>query len=192
MVELPVLQELTANTGKISFIYVKLEDRKYLDATIAALKQKLPDNPIYSLDEFLSMFSVNNIPGLNAFITVIVALAVAFGFLIVFLAMYTAVLERTREIGILKALGATPGYVLNVLLRETLLLALIGTGLGILFTYGTRFVIMARYPATLTQVIVPDWWPIALVTAVLGAILGAFYPGLKAAKQDAVEALSYE
>jgi len=38
----------------------------------------------------------------------------------------------------------------------------------------------------------PDWWPIALVIAVVGALLGAIYPGLKAARQDAIEALAYE
>ncbi len=144
------------------------------------------------MEEFLSQLSVNRVPGLSQFTKVIVALSVIFGFLVVFLAMYTAVLERTREIGILKALGATPVYVLNVLLRETVILALIGSAIGVILTYGTRWAIMTYYPATLTQVIVPDWWPIAAVIAILGALLGASYPGLKAAKQDAVEALAYE
>ena len=53
------------------------------------------------------------------------------GFLVVFLSMYTAVLERTREIGILKALGASPGYILGMLLRETVLLAIAGSIAGI-------------------------------------------------------------
>ena len=192
VVQLRKLQELTANTGRISMIYIKVDDPKNLQSVIAELKKKFPDNPIYSMDEFLSMFNVSAIPGLSAFITVIVALSVAFGFLVVFLAMYTAVLERTREIGILKALGGTPYYVLNVLLRETALLAVIGTVLGVLLTFVTRWIIMAKYPASLTQVIVPDWWPRALLIALGGAMLGAFYPGLKAARQDAVEALTYE
>lgn len=192
VVPIKVLQSLTSSTGRISFIYVKVDQASNLNSVVADLKGKLKDYPIYTMDEFLSLFSVSKIPGLNAFITVIIALSVAFGFLIVFLAMYTAVLERTREIGILKALGATPGFVLNVLIRETVLLAVIGTLIGILFTYGTRAIIMTRYPATLKQIIVPDWWPIALLTALLGAVFGAFYPGFKAAKQDTVEALSYE
>ena len=192
VVQLPVLQNLTANTGKISFVYVKADKPANVRTVLDQLKQKLPDYPIYDMEEFLSQISVNRVPGLSQFTKVIVALSVIFGFLVVFLAMYTAVLERTREIGILKALGATPLYVLNVLLRETVILALIGTVIGILLTFGTRWVIMTYYPATLTQVVVPDWWPIAALTAILGALLGASYPGLKAARQDAVEALAYE
>ena len=191
-VQLPVLQELTANTGKISLVYAKVDDAKNIAAVVKNLREQLPGNPIYSMEEYLSLISVNNIPGLNQFITVIVALSIAFGFLVVFLAMYTAVLERTREIGILKALGATPFYVLSILLRETALLAVLGSLLGILLTYCTRWIIMTKYPASLTQVIVPDWWLIAAAIALAGAVLGATYPGMKAARQDAIEALAYE
>jgi len=187
-----VLQDVTANTGRISFIYVKVDKPSNVRTVIGQLKQKLPEYPIYDMEEFLSQLSINRIPGLSQFTKVIVALSVIFGFLVVFLAMYTAVLERTREIGILKALGATPLWVLNVLLRETVVLALIGSVIGVILTYGTRWAIMTYYPATLTQVIVPDWWPIAAFIAVAGALFGASYPGLKAAKQDAVEALAYE
>lgn len=191
-VQLKVLQELTSNTGKISLVYAKVDDPKNIQNVVKGLRAQLDNHPIYSMEEYLSLISVNNIPGLKQFMTVIVALAVIFGFLVVFLAMYTAVLERTREIGILKALGASPGYILGILVRETAMLAAIGTIVGIALTYGTRWVIMTKYPASLVQVIVPDWWPIAAITALSGAVLGAVYPGLKAARQDAIEALAYE
>jgi putative ABC transport system permease protein len=106
--------------------------------------------------------------------------------------MYTAVLERTREIGVLKALGASPAYILNILIREAALIAIAGAILGILLSYGTRFVIHNLVPANLIQAIVPGWWPIAGAIAVGGALLGALYPGLKAARQDAIEALAYD
>jgi putative ABC transport system permease protein len=106
--------------------------------------------------------------------------------------MYTAVLERTREIGILKALGASPAYVLNVIFRETVLLAVVGAVAGIILTYGSRWLIMTLVPASLTQKIVPGWWPIAGAIAVVGALFGAIYPAWRAAGQDAIEALSYE
>jgi putative ABC transport system permease protein len=105
--------------------------------------------------------------------------------------MYTAVLERTREIGILKALGASPGFIVGILMRETAFLSLIGAIFGILLTYVARAVIMS-FPASLTQKIVPDWWPISTALALVGAMLGTLYPGLKAARQDAIEALTYE
>jgi putative ABC transport system permease protein len=193
MVQIKILQELTANTDRISMIYLKVDDPRNVDTVISSLKQQgLSDYQIYSLEQFLSLFTPENLPGLSQVMAVIVGLSVLFGFLIVFLAMYTAVLERTREIGILKALGGTPLYVLNILLRETVMLALVGTTIGILLTYVSRAVITSMYPATVRQVIVPDWWARALLVAVAGAVLGVMYPALKAARQDAVEALAYE
>jgi putative ABC transport system permease protein len=189
---LGVLQDLTGNTGKISQIFVKVDRQDNLGKVITDLKEKLPGYPIYSMEELTSMYSPSNVPGVNAFIGVIIGLSIVVGFLVVFLSMYTAVLERTREVGILKALGASPVFVLNILLRETFVLAMLGCVAGIGFSYVTRWTLMALVPSTLTQHIVPGWWPIAGAIALAGAMLGAAYPGLRAARQDPIEALSYE
>jgi putative ABC transport system permease protein len=187
-----VLQDLTNNTGKLSAIYIKLDHPSNTGPVISALKARLPDYQIWSMEEYSSLISVNNVPMLKPFLLVIVGLSVVVGFLAVSLTMYTAVLERTREIGILKALGATPAFVLGILFRETTLLAMIGSAIGILLSYATRWLIMTLVPAALTQSIVPMWWPIAAGISLVGALLGAIYPGLKAARQDAIEALAYE
>jgi ABC-type antimicrobial peptide transport system permease subunit len=97
-----------------------------------------------------------------------IGVSLVIGFLVVFQSMYTAVLERTREIGILKALGASPGYVLNILLREAVVLAIVGAAVGILMTYGAR-ALMRVFVPTMTQAIVPDWWPWAVLIAVAPA-----------------------
>jgi putative ABC transport system permease protein len=192
VVPLDTLQDLTANTGKVTMIYVKLDDPSRTDEVVSALRGVLKDYRIYSMEEFTSLYSVSNVPMLKEFIWVVIGLGVLVGFLVVFLSMYTAVLERTREIGVLKALGASPGYILNILLRETTLLALAGSILGILLSYVTRFVIHNLVPSSLIQAIVPWWWPIAAAIAIVGALLGALYPGFKAARQDAIEALAYD
>jgi putative ABC transport system permease protein len=189
--QMDVLGEMFANTGKVTAAYVKLDDPKQTGPVIIQLKNTLKDFPIYSMEEFVSLVSIDSVPTLRNFIWVIVTLGVLIGFLVVFLSMYTAVLERTREIGILKALGASPAYVLGILLRETALLAVIGSILGILFSYATRFLINIMVP-TMSQAIVPDWWPIASAIALGASLLGAAYPGLKAARQDAIEALAYD
>jgi putative ABC transport system permease protein len=191
-VQLSVLQDLSANSGKVTAIYVKLDDPSRTDEVIAALKSKLTDYPIYSMDEFSSLFSISNVPMLSQFIGVVIGLGVLVGFLVVFLSMYTAVLERTRQIGVLKALGASPGFIIGLLIRETTLLALAGSVFGILLTYLTRWVIKSLVPGSLIQAIVPEWWPIAAAIAIGGALLGTIYPGLKAARQDVIEALAYE
>jgi putative ABC transport system permease protein len=189
---LRLLQELSANTGRLTVVYVKVDDPKNTDDVVAALKTKLPGYPVYSMEEFASLLTVDNVAGSRAFINVVIGLSVIVGFIVVSLSMYTAVLERTREIGILKSLGATPGFIVNVLARETSMLALAGSVLGILLTYGTRWLIMNYVPGSLSQNIVPSWWPIATGIAIAGALLGAVYPGWKAARQDPIEALSYE
>jgi putative ABC transport system permease protein len=192
MLPIRVLQDITANTGKVSMIYVKLDDSSKVNEVIANLKATLVDYPIYSMDELASQYSVNSLPELKAFIGVVMSLSVLFGFLVVFLAMYTAILERTREIGILKALGATPGYILGLLVRETIMLAFLGSAIGILMSYGTRFLIATFIPASMSQAIVYSWWPIASGITMGGALLGVTYPALKAARQDALESLSYD
>jgi len=186
------LQELTANTGKLSQIWLKLDDPSNTQSVIASLKSQLPGYSIISVEELTSLYSVNNVPGLKAFIGVVITLSIVVGFLVVFLSMYTAVLERTREIGILKALGASSAYVLNVIFRETIMLAFAGTIAGIVLSYGSRWLIMAVVPGSLTQKIIPAWWLVAGGIAVTGALVGAIYPAWKAARQDAIEALSYE
>ncbi|HUQ93506.1 MAG TPA: FtsX-like permease family protein [Bryobacteraceae bacterium] len=191
-IPIKLLQDLSANTGKLTMIYVKLDNPENLQQAMANLRKELPDYQIYSIAEYVSLISVDNIPGLRAFIYVVIGISIVVGFLVVFLSMYTAVLERTREIGILKALGASPGMVLSILVRETIILSLIGSVAGILFTYGTRWAIMRFVPGSLTQIIVPEWWPISIAVSMAGSLLGALYPGWKAARQDAIEALAYE
>jgi len=195
IIPLKTLQDLTENHGKVMVVYVKLDSPANTQKVVDYLRNLPGVNgkfQILSMEELISQFSVENIPMLKGFIGVVIALGAVVGFLVVFLSMYTAVLERTREIGVLKALGASPVFILNVLLRETTLLAILGAVCGILFTYGTRWLISTFAPGGLLQDIVPDWWPIASGIALIGALLGAAWPGAKAARQDAIEALSYE
>jgi putative ABC transport system permease protein len=191
-VKLATLQELQGSPGHLSQIYVKLDDPKQADAVVALLKDRMPGYPIYTMEELTSMLSISNVGMLKEFIGVVIGVAVIVGFIVVFMAMYTAVLERTREIGILKAVGGGWGLVLQLLFRETLLLALLGTFVGILLTYGTQWLMKHLVPASLVQETVYFWWPIAGGIAIVGALLGAVVPGVKAVKQDVTEALSYE
>jgi putative ABC transport system permease protein len=198
LVKMSVLQRLTGSEGHISAVYLKLKDPKQADAFVMQLKKKLnPDDPehgyqIYTVEEFTSQLNVNSVALLQDFIYVVIGIATIVGFIVVFMAMYTAVLERTREIGILKAVGASGGYILNILFRETLLLAILGTITGIVMTYGTQWLLLHAVPASLTQETVYAWWPIAAGIAIGGALLGTVVPALRAVKQDATEALSYE
>ena len=185
------LQNIFAEDGKVSVIYVKVDEPANIDTVVNALRQRLEGYKVYSMEEFVSLFTANNVPLLEGFTNVVIFVAAMVGFLVVFLSMYMAVLERTREIGILKAMGASPGYIVGILLRETVVLAIVGTVLGILMTFGTRE-LMAEFAPNMMQQIVPGWYLPAAGIAMVGSLIGAIYPGLKAARQDAIEALSYD
>jgi putative ABC transport system permease protein len=191
-VKLNVLQALTGNPGHLSQIFIKVDDPRRAQEVVDALREKYKGYQIYTMEEFTSMLTINSIGILKSFIGVVIGIAVVVGFIVVFMAMYTAVLERTREIGILKAVGGSSGLILNILLRETLVLALLGSAVGILLTYGSQWLMRYLAPASLVQETVYGWWPIATGIAIVGALLGAVVPGMKAVKQDVTEALSYE
>jgi len=189
---LDVLQELTSNTGKVSQIYLKVDDPKNVAAVVQLLKSKLPDYSIYSAEELISMYNPSNIPALREFTIVVMAIGVVIGFAVVCLSMYMAVLQRTREIGILKSLGSSKGFILRIILIEAALLGFGGTLLGILMSYGAHWLIVTFVPASFPMAIVPGWWPVAGAITIGGALLGALYPGLSAAQHDPIEALAYE
>ena len=192
LVQKDVLQELTGATGKITLIYLMLDNPENIPTVLADLQGKMENYQIYSTEEFVSQFSVDNLPEVQIFINVIMGLSVAFGFLVIFLTMHTAVLERTREIGILKSLGASARYILGIFVREAVALGFLGALVGILSSFGTRALIEFFIPSSMQQAIVPDKWPIAIAITLLGSLLGVLYPAIKAAKQDALESLSYD
>jgi len=191
-VKLNVLQALTGNPGRLSQIFIKVDNPKDAQSVVDALRAKYHGYQIYTMEEFTSMLSISNVGMLKSFIGVVIGISVVVGFIVVFMAMYTAVLERTREIGILKAVGGSSSLILNILFRETLVLALLGSVVGIVLTYGSQWLMKHVVPASLVQETVYDWWPIATGIAIAGALLGAIVPGVKAVKQDVTEALSYE
>ncbi|MGA2721544.1 MAG: FtsX-like permease family protein [Bryobacteraceae bacterium] len=189
---LGVLQEKTSHIGQVSQIYLKLDDPANTAAVVQSLKEKLPDYPVYSMAEFTSLYNVNNIPALREFIIVIMAIGVIIGFAVVCLSMYMAVLQRTREIGILKSLGASQVFILRIILTEAVILGIGGTVLGIVMSFGACWLIRTLEPASIPMVIVPVWWAIAGAVTLIGAAFGALYPGLSAARHDTIEALAYE
>ena len=192
LVRKDVLQELTGATGKITAIYVMLDSPENTESVLADLSEKMTNYSIYSTEEVMSQFSVNNIPEFQVFMNVIIVLSVAFGFLVIFLTMHTAVLERTREIGILKSLGASAEYILGIFVREAFVLGFLGAVVGIAASFGTRELIAFFIPASMQQAVVPAWWPVAVGVTLVGSLLGVLYPAIKAAKQDALESLSYD
>jgi len=191
---LNTLQELTGAEGKASIFYVVLDDPKTYDSFRDEIL-KVPGMSQYvvtSIQEWLSLVTPERLPGFSITIKVVIGIAVCIGFIVIFQSMYTAVMERTREIGILKSLGASKTYIVNVILRETVILAVAGILLGIFISYATQSALLARFPTVRVQVGAESWVWKSSVIAIVGAMIGALYPAFKAAQKDPIDALAYE
>jgi len=190
-IPLETAEDLSGARDKASIFFVKCTDPAYTSQVAAAIHQLLPTHQITSVKEYMSLMTSNNIPGFDAFVNAMIAIALGIGFLVIFLSMYTTITERTREIGILKSLGASKGYIINIILREATLLALIGIGLGWLGAILGRKAFLGTFP-TLSIDLTVGWALRAALLALAGSVLGAFYPSLRAAQLDPVDALAYE
>ncbi|MBV8053172.1 MAG: ABC transporter permease [Acidobacteriaceae bacterium] len=190
--QIGVLQDLIGAQGKASIFYLKLDDPASADAVVNEIKQ-VPGMSTYvaaSMAYYLSMMTTSRYPGVSQFIDFVIVISVIIGFLVIFQSMYTAVMERTREIGILKSMGASKLYIVDVILRETVLLAIGGIVAGIVFSLIARAGIDGH--STLRVVVTGGWILRATAIAIGGAILGALYPAFKAAQKDPIDALAYE
>jgi len=192
-VPITTLQDMIGAMGKATIFYVKLDNPNNADEVVKEIKN-IPGMQQYgvrSLKEYLSLMTSASVPGLTTVIDVVIGIAMIIGFIVIFQAMYTAVMERTREIGILKSLGASKLYIVNVVLRETLLIAIAGVITGIGISYAARIGLRARFQ-TLPVLITVAWLLKAAFIALVGSLLGAFYPAIKAAQKDPIDALAYE
>lgn len=193
-IPLATMDELDGNPGKAAEFFIRTENQPQYQETVRKeilATPGLEDWSVQTIQEFLSTLTPERMPGFNIALRVVIGIAVIIGFLVIFQSMYTAVMERTREIGILKSMGAGSGGIVSVVLRETGLLAVVGVALGVGATYLLRSLLHARFP-TLSFQITGAWVLSAVVIALVGALFGALYPALKAARKDPIDALSYE
>jgi putative ABC transport system permease protein len=192
-VPMETLQDLIGAIGKASVFYLKLDDPANTEAVVDAVKKQpgMENYTVRSMADYLSMMTPNNLPGFRPFILVVIGVSLVIGFLVIFQSMYTAVMERTREIGILKSMGASKLYIVNLVLRETVLLALAGIVVGVIVSLAARLGIEHRWPLVHIDKS-NDWMIRAAIVAIVGATLGAIYPAYKAAQKDPIDALAYE
>jgi len=188
---LSTLQDMAGARDKASVFFIKCDRTDHTAAVIDEIRQLLPRYEIRPLKDFISLMTSSNLPGLGAFINVMIGIAVVIGFLVIFLSMYTTIIERTREIGVLKALGASKPYIVQIILSETTLLCVAGVIGGIGLSFLMRSIFIKLFP-TLTILISATWILRAGLIAVVGGLLGAAYPAWLASRKDPVEALAYE
>jgi len=193
LVPIETLGALTGSDGKASIIYIKSDD----PANDGAIRQEIESTPglqgyrVQSMTDILSMYTPARFPGFDIALRVVITIAVIVGFLVIFQSMYTAVMERTREIGILKSMGASKLTIVAVVLRECAVLAIAGVLVGIAATFGVRALLAVRFPGFAFE-LTGAWIVYGALIAFAGALCGALYPAWMAARKDPIDALAYE
>ena len=188
-IPLSTMQEQEGADNRASAIFVACTDPAKQDEVAARILERFPNDQLVFTRDLPEIYATG-VPALNVFIKVVVGVAAAISMLVILLAMYTTVTERTRQIGILKSLGMSKTAIAWVIEQEAIIVSVLGVVVGVLLTLLARAAVMRT--TSLTIEIEPRWILIALAVGLVGGSIGALYPALRAARQDAVEALSYE
>ncbi len=184
------VQEAIGTPDRASFFLVKGKSAQDADKLAKALQEKFPGHKITPVAQ-VSKVMQDNATGLQQFKQALTGMAVVISFLVVLLAMYTTVIERTRELGILRAIGASQAKVVQLMINESALICLAGVLVGIALAVAGRWFLPRVFP-TLTVTLTRDWALIASSLGLAGGLLGSLYPAVKAARMDPIQALNFE
>jgi putative ABC transport system permease protein len=188
-IPLATMQDQVGSENRCNTILIACADPAQQEQVAARIKTQFPDDQIVLTRELPELY-MSSVPALNIFLKVVVGVAATISMLVILLAMYTTVTERTRQIGILKSLGMSKRSIAWVIEQEAILVSVLGVFIGVLLTLMIRFFVMRS--TTLVVDVEPKWIAISLVVGLIGGSVGALYPAMRAARQDAVDALSYE
>lgn len=188
---LAAMQDALEAPGKCSYILVKTKDGVDPLAVVRRIEAQpsTQGNKIQLTRDIITNIE-KTIPYLGVFLRALVGLSAVVSGLVVMLAMYTTITERTREIGMLKALGASRGYIVSVIEREAFVISLLGLVAGFAVSFVAGYLINRAY-----GLLFEYGWRWALVAALIGVgggVLGALYPAVRAANLDPVNALAHE
>jgi putative ABC transport system permease protein len=155
-----------------------------------------PEDPetfrVQAIDQFIDQFK-SIASGITAVAGGIVAISLLVGGIGIMNIMLVSVSERTREIGLRKAVGATPAAILLQFLLEAVTLCLVGGMVGVMIGQTFAMVLRVALGNYLKQASVPGW-AIALaflISAIVGVVFGMF-PAIKASRLDPIEALRHD
>jgi putative ABC transport system permease protein len=186
---LGALQRALGQENKCLGILVKVDDGVAPEDVARRINAELPGNQVVLTSDIGLNFG-RQIPGVKGFVRAVMGLSMVVSTLVILLAMYTTITERTREIGILKSLGASKTFIISVIEKEAIAISLIGIAAGLVVALLAGFVIERA-----TSLQLEFHWNGILTAALIGlgaGAVGALYPAVRAANQDAVKALSYE
>jgi putative ABC transport system permease protein len=200
------------NTSEYDLIFVRVNDPEQSENIANSIQQLFPQFSITILVPSTFVKQVDNIlTTIQIFLTAIASISLLVAGIGIMNIMTVSVMERTREIGILKAIGAKSRTILGMFLSEAMMIGLIGGVIGILSGYGISYALAyalsgfiqpqqqntifenpVRQTIAVTPVFSAEWTVIALVFGAAVCIIFGLYPARKASRLNPVEALRYE
>lgn len=186
---LAAMQEVLEAPNRCTYILVKLKDGADVGAVAASINEALPGNKV-NLTRDLIIDAQERIPALKTFLRVLVGLGAFVSTIFVLLSMYTTVTERRKEIGILKSLGASKGFIIRTIEGEAFMIGVLGVLLGLAASVIVSFALAGAFELAFEFTF--GWVSTAIGIAVAGSLIGALYPALRASSIDPVEVMANE
>jgi ABC-type antimicrobial peptide transport system permease subunit len=190
---LPDAQAAFEKPRQVSMLQIKVHDPTQVESVRARIENRFGDDvSVSTTAKFVEDSS--DIQNTKAMLGAIFALAILVGGVVVTNTMVMAVMERTREIGTLRAVGWRQARVLWMILSESLLLGLIAAGLGILVGIGLNAALgsIPGFGDFISAAYTPQIFLQAIVVSLFLGATGGLYPAWHASRLRPVEALRYE
>jgi putative ABC transport system permease protein len=199
--ELPVFTGIVvsvADIGELGAVAKQLKD--YFDSYESDARKLIGDDKVIEVSTLKEIIDEikQNFAQFTAWIGAVAVVALLVGMIGVMNIMLITVKERTREIGVMKATGATQGGVLRLFLTEAVFICVLGAILGILSGIGLAelfnrlTVALFEMDDPIPLVFVWNWYAIAVITGMAVGILSGLYPAWQAARVNPIQALRYE
>jgi len=189
MIPLATMQEELGAQGKCSMFMVNCINPDEQEEVARRIVERNPDLRVIFTRDLPKLFS-SGYQGFNVFLKVVAGLAMTISLLVILLTMYTTVSERTRQIGILKALGASKPFIAGVFIKESLMISGLGVICGLSIALLVRLVLVKIMGMRIG--LEADYLIVASLSGIASGLLGALYPALRAAGRDPVDALNHE
>jgi putative ABC transport system permease protein len=172
-----------------TLMFVKLRPGVDVGPAARAIRQTTAQD-VVPLTRYRGML-VERFGILFVYVDAVNAIALVIAFLFIMITLYTMVLQRTREIAILKSCGASGWFLLRQVLAESVILTAAGTLVGVGLSFLAEWLIETVRPL-LTVTITANWIAVATAAAAVGAVVSGLYPAWRAIRVDVVEALTLE
>ncbi len=190
--DLTTAQQILRKPGELSLVEVSaMCNGCPIEDIVAQLSEALPHAKVSALQQAVRA-RLQTVERLSRFSTALSVVMPLIGFLMVFITMMAAVVERTREVGVLRALGFRKSHIIRVFIIEATIISLIGGLLG--WAAGTLSGVLSAPYFTETGQRTHLSWALAVAAVAVAVITGvasSLYPAIKASKLDPTEALRY-